>query len=219
MNKKYLILFILILFLNFTSASSMQFDPGSLINITEVRCLEGINSLCSDTINCTITIINDSEDFLYVNQTMLILVNSFRGFNAGYAPNYTTQWSGAVDCENGGVREFVIEIGETKTDWETAFMIGLIGLIVLYSFTGFYIFDKDYWLMKSLFYFLSLGMLLILINSAKILAIGSKSDKIITSGYTITIICLSVMFLYLFVFLFIEIINALKEKNGVRWRF
>ncbi len=98
-------------------------------------------------------------------------------------------------------------------------MIGLIGLIVLYVFTGYYIFDKEYWLIKSLFYFFAFGLLLVLINSAKIFAVGSDSDKIITVGYTITIVSLSVMFLYLFVFFFIEMIKSMKEKKGVRWRF
>ena len=209
--------FLIILGVNFISA--MQFNPGDLINITEVRCLEKNSTLCSNSRNCTITVINDSKDFLYINQTMNILANSFRGFNAGYGPNYTAQWSAVVDCANGGIEEFIIEIGEATTDWETSFIIGLIGLIFLYAFTGLYIFDKEYWLIKSLLYFFSLGMVIVLMNSTKIISVGDNSDKIITVGYTIAIISLSVMFLYLFVFFFIEMIKSMKEKKGVRWRF
>lgn len=220
MNDKPFIFIILALFcLTFISANSMEVNPGDLVNITEVRCLNANNSLCADSVNCSITIINDTEDFLYTNQTMTILANAFRGLDAGYAPNYTAKWSAVVDCANGGIEEFIIAIGETATDWETAFMIGLIGLIVLFVFAGYSIFDKEYWLIKSLFYFLAFGMLLVLINCAKIFAVGSDSDKIITVGYTIAIVSLSVMFLYLFVFFFIEMVKALKEKKGVRWRF
>ena len=220
MNEKILFIFIFaFLFLNLVYAqNSIQFYPGSLVNITGVRCLEKNNSVCSNSINCFITIINDTEDFLYINQTMNVLPNGFRSFNVGYAPNYTTEWSAVVDCDNGGIEEFIIEIGETKTDWETAFIAGMVGLISIYALAGSYIFNKEYWLIKSFMYFSAFGMLLVLINSAKILAVGSDSNKIITIGYTIAIVSLLIMFLYLFVFFFIEIIKSLKEKKGVRWK-
>jgi len=221
MNRRTLIIFIFFFIsLNIISAqNTIQFYPGSLVNITGVRCLEENNSLCPDSTNCYITIINDTENFLYTNQTMSVLANGFRGFNAGNAPNYTAKWSAVVDCDNGGIEEFIIEIGETKTDWETAFIIGMIGLISIYALAGFYIFNKEYWLIKSFMYFSAFGMLIILINSAKILAVGSDSDKIITVGYTIAIVSLSIMFLYLFGFFFIEIIKSLKEKRAIRWKF
>ncbi len=203
----------------FSAQDSIQFNPGELVNITGVRCLNINDSLCADSINCNITIINDSSSFLFTNEIMDILVNSFRGFDAGNAPNYTTEWSSVVDCSNGGIEEFVIEIGETKTDWETGFIIGLVGLIAIYALAGFFIFDKEYWLLKSFLFFAAFGMLIILINSAKIFAIGTNSNTIMDMGLLISIISLSVMFLYLFVFFFIEIIKSLKEKKGVRWNY
>ncbi len=198
---------------------SIKFNPGDLVNITGVRCLQINNTICDADISCNITIINDTQDFLYSNASMVILNNGFRNFDAGYAPNYTTTWSSVVDCQNGGIEEFIIDIGETKTDWETAFIIGMVGLISLFALCGYYIFDKEYWLIKSFLYFSSFGMLLVLINSAKIIAVGSASDKILTVGFTIAIVSLSIMFLYLFVFFFIEIVKSFKEKKGVRWRF
>lgn len=227
MNKKIyvnfkLLLIIVLLLLSIILVSaqdSIQFNPGDLVNITGVRCLQANDSICLDTTICYITIINDSNDFLYTNETMNILDNGFRCFSAGNAPNYTTTWSASVDCDNGGVEEFIIEIGETVTDWETAFIVGMIGLISIYALAGFYIFNKEYWLIKSFLYFAAFGMLIVLINSARILAIGSDSITIVTVGYIIGIISLSVMFLYLFVFFFIGIIKSLKEKKGVRWKF
>jgi len=225
MIKQNIYFFFIVLF-SLTSISfvlaeqdSIQFNPGDLINITGIRCIEKNNTICNEDVVCNITIINDTQDFLYTNATMDVLNNGFRCFSAGYSPNYTTTWSAVVDCDNGGIEEFVIDIGETKTDWETAFILGMVGLISLYALAGFYIFDKEYWLIKSFLYFAAFGMLLVLINSAKILAVGSDSDKIMTVGLTIAIVSLSIMFLYLFVFFFIEIIKSFKEKKGVRWRF
>ena len=62
-------------------------------------------------------------------------------------------------------------------------------------------------------------MLIILINSAKIFAIGTNANTIMDMGLLVAIVSLSVMFLYLFVFFFIEIIKSLKEKRGVRWKY
>jgi len=202
-----------------SAQNSISFNPGELINITGVKCLEKNDTSCSNYINCYITIINDTEDFLYINQTMDILADAFRGFNAGYAPNYTTEWSAVVSCDNGGIEEFIIEIGEGETDWENGFIMGLVGLIAIYAMAGFFIFDKEYWLLKSFLYFAALGMLIVLINSAKIIAIGDNSNKILNVGILIAITSLLVMFLYLFVFFFIEIIKSLKEKRGIRWKF
>ena len=199
--------------------NTIQFNPGDLVNITGIKCLQQNGTLCPDTILCNITVINDTQDFSVLNQQMINIANAFRNYNIGYAPNYTATWSAVVTCSNGGLEEFVIEIGETATNWETAFILGMVGLIFLYAFIGFYIFEKEYWLIKSFLYFASLGMLIILINSAKILAIGSDSDKIITVGFTIAIVVLLVMFLYLFIFFLIEILKSLKEKRGVRWKF
>jgi len=223
-RKKYILFIFIFLLLPMGSGlllaqDSIQFNPGTLVNITGVRCLNVNDSLCADSINCNITIINDSSSFLYTNEVMTILANSFRGFNAGNAPNYTTEWSAVVDCSNGGVEEFVIEIGETATDWETGFIVGMVGLIFIYACAGFFIFDKEHWLIKSFLFFASFGMSIVLINSAKIFAIGTKSNTIMDMGLLIAIVGLLVMFLYLFTFFFIEIIKSLKEKRGIRWNY
>jgi len=222
-KKKYTKLFLLalvILSIGFISAQdSIQFNPGALVNITGVKCLEQNDTSCSDEVNCSITIINDTEHFLHVNQSMIVLTDAFRGFNAGYAPNYTAEWSAVTSCENGGITEFVISIGETKTDWETGFIIGMVGLIAIYALSGFYIFGKEYWMLKSFLFFAAFGMLIVLINSAKIFAIGTNSNTIMDMGLLVAITSLSVMFLYLFVFFFIGIIKSLKDKRGVRWNY
>ena len=224
MTKKQLfipsIFFFLLMIISFVSAQdSIQFNPGALVNITGIKCLEKNESICSDDIVCNITVINDTQDFLVLNQEMYLLPNAFRGYDAGYAPNYTAEWSAVASCDNGGITEFIIFIGETKTDWETGFIIGMVGLIAIYALSGFFIFDKEYWMLKSFLFFSAFGMLIVLINSAKIFAIGTNSNTIMNMGLLIAITSLSVMFLYLFVFFFIGIIKSLKDKRGVRWNY
>jgi len=216
-SKLFLLVFVIIC-IGFVSAqNSIKFNPGELVNITGVKCIEKNDSGCNDAVSCNITAINDTQDFIASQQAMVVLPDSFRGYNLGYAPNYTTEWSAVTSCSNGGIEEFIIFIGETKTDWEMGFIIGLVGLIVIYALTGFFIFDKEHWLLKSFFFFSAFGMLIVLINSAKIFAIGVKSNSILDVGLLIAIVSLSVMFLYLFVFFFVELIKSLKEKRGVRW--
>lgn len=223
MNKQKVfasgIVFFLIIVSTILAQDSIQFNPGELINITGIKCLEQNESSCSDSIACNITVINDTQDFLVLSQEMYILPDAFRGYNVGYAPNYTTEWSAVTNCDNGGITEFVIFIGETATDWETGFIIGMIGLIAIYALAGFFIFDKEYWMLKSFLFFSAFGMLIVLINSAKIFAVGTNSNTIMDMGLLIAIVSLSVMFLYLFVFFFIETIKSLKEKQGVRWNY
>ena len=116
-------------FISLTSAAdynSIQFNPGDLINITGVQCIHKNNTPCNSNVDCAITAINDTQDFIASNITMNTLSNGFRNYNLGYSPNYTTEWSAVVSCENGGIEEFVIEIGEKVSDWETAFMLGLM---------------------------------------------------------------------------------------------
>lgn len=222
-KKNYLLLFIFVslsLCTGIISAqNTMQFNPGDLVNITGVKCLDQNESSCANAVLCNITIINDTQDFLVLDKQMDFLPDAFRSYSAGYAPNYTTEWSAVVVCINGGIEEFVILIGETATDWETAFILGMVGLIVLYAMAGFFVFDKEYWMIKSFLYFAAFGMLIVLINSARILAVGSESNTIILVGFTIAIVSLLVMFLYLFVFFFIGILKSLKDRRGVRWNF
>jgi len=223
MNKQKLfasgVIFFLIIVSTVLAQNSIQFNPGSLVNITGVKCLYFNESICNDAVSCNITVINDTSDFLILNQEMDVLTDAFRSYNVGLAPNYTAEWSAVVACDTGGIEEFIINIGETATVWETGFIIGLVGLIVLYALTGFFIFDKEYWMIKSFFFFSAFGMLIVLINSAKIFAIGTNSNTIMDMGLLVAIVSLSVMFLYLFIFFFIETIKSLKEKQGVRWNY
>ncbi len=228
MNKKtefkinrmfYLIVIGIFFFISLVSAAdynSIQFNPGDLINITGIQCIDKNNTPCSTNINCTITAINDTQDFIANNATMFALSNGFRNYNLGYAPNYTTEWSAVVSCENGGIEEFVIEIGEKISDWETAFILGLVGLIFIYALMGYLVFSKEYWLIKTALFMSSLLLCVVLINSAKIISVGANSDKIVGTGLTTMIVAVLVMFIYVFILVFKQIIISLRDSRGTK---
>jgi len=222
MKKQYLfgvtIIFCILCICMISAEGSVEYNPGDLINITETKCLEVNDSNCDNTTVCYLTVINDSKDFLVSNVTMDVIANAFRSYDLGYGPNYTTTWSAVMNCQNGGVEEFIINIGETISNWENSLTIGLIGLIFIYALMGFLVFAKEHWLVKTLLFMCSLFFLLILVNSSKIITVGEETNTIMQTAVMISIVTISVMFLYVFIFITIQTIVALKEKRGVKWQ-
>lgn len=83
-----------------------------------------------------------------------------------------------------------------------------------------YSFSREHWLLKSFFNFGAVGMGLLAINSARIIASESTNlGRMGTTGITFGIVIFLFFFIYIFVYAFIEIIKALKEKRGVRWNY
>ena len=68
--------------------NSIKFNPGDLVNITGIKCIEKNNSICRPTYNCTISVIDDLQVFIASNSTMIDLPDGFKNYNLGYAPNY-----------------------------------------------------------------------------------------------------------------------------------
>lgn len=90
------------------------------------------------------------------------------------------------------------------------------GLLLVVGF----VFSSEHWLLRSFFNFTAIGMGLLAINSGKIIANESANlGKMGTVGITIMITILAIFFIYMFVYTFIEIIKALREKKGVRWKY
>jgi len=200
-----------------TDYKAIQFNPGDLVNITGVLCTEKDNSACADTVNCSLSVINDSQDFIVSNLTMLVATGGFRNLNVSYAPNYTTTWSAVVSCDNGGLEEFVIEIGEGATDWETAIIMGFIGLVFIFAFMGFFVFVREYWILKSFLYLSSLFALILLINTANLVTIGINTAKIMQTAFMVSIIVSLFFFLYLFIFATKEVFKILRKRKELKW--
>lgn len=92
----------------------------------------------------------------------------------------------------------------------TAFLLLTIG----FTLSG------EHWLLRSFFNFMAVGMGLLAVNSGKIIANQSANlGAMGTVGITIMVTILAIFFIYIFVYTFIEIIKALREKKGVRWKY
>jgi len=81
-------------------------------------------------------------------------------------------------------------------------------------------FNKEHWLLKTFFNFGAVGMGILGVNSAKIVASESLNlGKMGTVGLTFMVIIFSIFFIYLFVYYFIETIKTFKEKGNIRWEY
>ena len=83
-----------------------------------------------------------------------------------------------------------------------------------------YSFSKEHWLLKTFFNFMAVGMGILSVNSAKIIASESMNlGRMGNVGLTMMVVAFALFFIYMFVYSFIEIIKAMREKRGVRWRY
>ena len=97
-------------------------------------------------------------------------------------------------------------------------VVFLILAIVLFALG--WSFSKEHWILRTFFNFCSVGLGILAVNSAKIVASESEDlGRMGTVGLTVMIILFSIFFIYIFVYAFIEIIKALREKRGVRWNY
>lgn len=92
----------------------------------------------------------------------------------------------------------------------------LAGLCLVLAFS----FNKEHWLLKTFFNFGAVGMGILGINSAKIVASESLNlGRMGTVGLTFMVIIFSLFFIYMFVYYFIETIKTFKEKGNIRWQY
>ncbi len=130
---------------------------------------------------------------------------------------HTSSNTRIITCET--ITFQVTENGE-KVSLSNSIIVIVFLLIAGLLFGLGYSFNKEHWLLKTFFNFGSVGMGLLAINSAKIIASESTNlGKMGTVGLTFGIIIFLFFFIYIFVYAFIEIIKAMREKKGVRWEF
>lgn len=81
-----------------------------------------------------------------------------------------------------------------------------------------FLFSSRYWLIKSFFIFLALGLGLLAVNAAKLIS-GHSVDvgTMAGVGVTISVILLVFYVTYLLIFATIEIINVFKRKGDIKW--
>lgn len=219
MMKKYLLVCITILLVSFTSAE--------------------IQSLPTQKLNNCITIPQTHANVTSVNVTKIKYPNStedytIRVMNTSNNYNYNYTFCGTdtignyivTTCGNGdGVitcLDFDFEVTYTgeKVSLSNA-VAPLIMVILSFIFLAIgWNFNDEHWMLKTFFYFLSVGMGIISMNSIRIIASESLNlSKMTSVGLTIMVIALSLFFIYMFVYAFLESVRVFKEKRGVRWEF
>lgn len=94
-------------------------------------------------------------------------------------------------------------------------LLVIAGLFLALSYN----FSKDKkWLMKSFFIIMSIGMIILSINSANIVTSESSNlNKMGNAGLLIAIVTILLFLLYIFVYAFKEIIGVFKKKGDLRW--
>lgn len=206
------------------------------LSIGNVAALDSLGTFQLDQ---TINLIQGCDNSTYSNITRILYPNStfaldtetiMTGSNDNY--NYTFSNTGAIghylvfgSCDEDGVdTEWVYDFEITYTGDKVSLSNSMIvivflllaGLFLVLSFS----FSKEHWLLKTFFNFCAVGMGILALNSAKIIASESLNlGKMGTVGLTIMLVAFSLFFVYMFIYAFIETINAMKEKRGVRWNF
>lgn len=117
MNNKILLIFLGIFCISLISATYdlQNFYINEQMNLTGIKCLELNNSECADTINCYLTALNNTQDMIVNNQTMVVYTGGYRSYDLGLAPADPAEWSASISCDNGGSVSFIMFI-ENRTE-------------------------------------------------------------------------------------------------------
>lgn len=217
MNKLILTLIIGMFLISSVTAVSI----GTFKQNTDVELYQ----TCNNCTYCNLTSVKYKSNTLLVNITM-----SSRGtyyyydLDSGNTTNIG-DYSYCYDCGNNiEKRTGCLDFKVTSTG-EKVSLSNSIVVIVFLIIAGVFLvlghsFNEEHWILKTFFNFCAIGMGILAINSAKIIASESLNlGKMGTVGLTLMVTVFSIFFIYMFIYSFIEIIKALKEKRGVRWNY
>ena len=206
-----------IFLISFASAISI----GDFQQNTDVELYQ----TCNNCTYCNLTSIKQQATTLLTDVEMT-KTGTYYSYNLT-SGNTTTigKYTYCYDCGNNadsrtGCIDFKITLtGEQISLSNSIIVIVFLILAGIFLFLGFS-FNKEHWILKTFFNFCSVGMGILAINSARIIASESANlGKMGLVGMTIMIVVFSLFFIYMFVYSFIEIIKALREKRGVRWKY
>ena len=213
------ILVLSMLFISFASASIQTlgtFKSGEDINIVQT---------------CTSCSFNNISAITYPNSTF-VLQGETSMDNVGSSYNYT------LDGDNSqAVGEYIVQghgdLDGADQDWTYNFFITTNGedvdlsngiiifaqICVMILFFGMgRIWNKKKWKLKMFFDILALLMVVITLNTTKIIATQSLSlSKMGDLGLIIGISLVSIMIAYFLVLMTIEIIQKLKKNKNQKW--
>jgi len=223
MKKITTLLFLGILSISFVLASQSlgTFPKDSTINLVQ-SC---VNSTYSNITRVTYPGTSTNSSFAIEGETIMtgLISDTFN-----YSFSLTSEIGNYIvygHCDEDGIKTaWVYDFEITSTGEQVSLSNSIIVIVFLILAAVFlvlgYSFSKEHWILKTFFNFCAVGMGILAMNSAKIIASESSGlGKMGTAGLTLMIIVLGIFFIYMFIYSFIEIIKALREKRGVRWDY
>ena len=218
---KYNIIIVLMLFLSIGNVMALDtlgtFQVDNDVNLIQV---------CDNSTYSNITRILYPDSTFALNTEEIMQSNSQDNYNYTFSnTDIIGNYLVLGHCDEDGVdTDWVYDFAITHTGDKVSLSNAIIvivflllaGLFLVLSFS----FSKEHWMLKTFFNFCAVGMGILAVNSAKIIASESANlGKMGTVGLTVMVIAFALFFVYMFVYAFIETINAMKEKRGVRWNF
>jgi len=206
------------------------------LSIGNVMALDTLGTFQLDN---TVNLIQGCDNSTYSNITRILYPDSTFALDtevvmtrSGDNYNYTFTNTEIIGdylvfghCDEDGVDEdWVYDFAITHTGDKVSLSNSIIVIVFIFLAGLFltlgYSFSKEHWILKTFFNFCAVGMGILAVNSAKIIASESTNLGIMgTVGLTVMVISFSLFFIYMFIYAFIEIIKAMKEKKGVRWNY
>ena len=184
-------------------------DNSTYSNITKIT-YPGTSSNLSFAINEEIAMTNTTWNNFNYTFDLTSEIGQYLVYGHCDEDKITTEW----------VYDFWITSTGNRVNLSNAILPIVFLVMALVLFVLGWSFSKEHWILKTFFNFCTVGMGILAINSAKIVASESSSlGKMGTTGLTVIITIFLIFFIYIFVYAFIEVIKALREKRGVRWNY
>lgn len=218
---KYLFL-ILFLFLIPLISSENLVEQGDTYYL-KVQCIYN-GTFCPSGSYCNLTLFYPNSSILLNNEQM---TNQFSFYNYSIS---STNDLGVYQCSSvccsgtycGSSTDCTFEVTTTgnKVSLSNSIIVIVFLIISTILFLVGYNFDKSKWIVKSFFFLSSLLVLILALNSARLIASESLGlSTMANSGFILIISITLVMFLYVFIFWLIETFKIAKDKKGVRWNY
>jgi hypothetical protein len=189
--------------------------------------------------NKEVTLIQTCLNSSYSNITRVIYPNSTLALNGQYSMTKTGYNYNYTFNNNILLGRYLVygicDESSTLTGWQYDYYITSTGdkvslsniilvLVFLASSAILYFignsFDKGNWVIKSSLYLVSILLLLLGLNSSRIIASESLGLGLMAnSGLIILISMIIFIFLYIFIVWTIETFKSVKQKEGVRWQY
>lgn len=219
MVKNKLAIFILGIFLlSFISAATSlgTFKQNEPVNLIQ-------NCYSSTSSNITL-ILYPNSTFALTSVTPMTKNGDNYNYTFSSTSSLGTYLVYGICDENGTGTNWAYDFSITPTGnassiTDSYLVFTLVGFALIMLIFG-YSFSKDHWILKTFFNLSSAGVMVIAINTAKLISASNTNlVKMGNVGIMIAIVVLGIFFLYMFVYSFIEIIKTMKERGNVRWNY